>query len=107
MDIVSKIKLLCAEHGLSLAQLERVLNFGNGSMSRWNKSSPSISKVRKVAEYFNVSLDYLIGLDNAEEIAQKNFSKETKAMQDAFNKLSPKMQKKMIAMIKAFADEEE
>ncbi|MDV4457411.1 transcriptional regulator, partial [Enterococcus faecium] len=25
---------------MTLAELERKLNFGNGSMSRWNKSTP-------------------------------------------------------------------
>ncbi|HAQ8710598.1 TPA: helix-turn-helix transcriptional regulator, partial [Enterococcus faecium] len=29
--------------------------------SRWNKSTPSGDKIQKVADYFNVSTDYLLG----------------------------------------------
>lgn len=59
--LVKKIKELITEKGTTLAQLERILNFSNGSIARWNKSSPSIDKVDKVAKYFDVSLDYLLG----------------------------------------------
>lgn len=60
-SLVQKIKELTNEKGITLAQLERTLNFSNGSIARWNKSSPSIDKVDKVAKYFNISLDYLLG----------------------------------------------
>lgn len=56
----NRIKDLVVEKGMSLAQLERVLDFSNGSIARWDKSSPSVDKVDKVAKYFNVSLDYLL-----------------------------------------------
>lgn len=59
--LVQKTRELTTEKGITLAQLERTLNFSNGSIARWNKSSPSIDKVDKVAKYFDVSLDYLLG----------------------------------------------
>lgn len=60
-SMVRKIKDLAYEKDISLALLERTLNFSNGSIARWDKSSPSVDKVDKVAKYFNVSLDYLLG----------------------------------------------
>ena len=61
MTIVGRIKDLCFEKAMSIAALEKQLGFGNGSVYRWDKNSPTIEKVAKVADYFNVSIDYLLG----------------------------------------------
>lgn len=61
MTLLGQIKKLCMRDSTTLAKLEKTLNFGNGTLSRWGVSSPSIDKIQKVANYFNVSIDYLIG----------------------------------------------
>lgn len=55
------IKDLAKNHKISLSQLERELGFGNGTISSWKKSAPSSDKLEKVADYFHVSTDYLLG----------------------------------------------
>ena len=62
--LVERIKSLCNARGISIPKLEDRLNFGAGTISKWNKSSPSIDKIRKIAEYFQVSIDYLLGIEN-------------------------------------------
>ena len=47
-------------NGKPLAHLEKELGFSNGSVAKWERTSPSIDKVKKVADYFNVSTDYLL-----------------------------------------------
>ncbi|MCD1025745.1 helix-turn-helix transcriptional regulator [Enterococcus montenegrensis] len=59
--LLDRIKILLNERSMTLAELERKMNFSNGSMSRWNKTIPSVEKVQKVADYFDVSTDYLLG----------------------------------------------
>lgn len=59
--IVDTIKGLCKERGMSIPKLEKEIGLSNGSVYNWNKSYPSIDKLIKVAEYFDVSLDYLTG----------------------------------------------
>lgn len=54
-----KIEVLCNEKGISISQLENELNLGNGTVRKWNKANPSIANLKKVARYFNVSLDFL------------------------------------------------
>lgn len=63
MGLVERIKRLCEEKGTSFAEVERKVGISNGQIRRWNKSSPKIENVKRVAEFFNVSLDYLAGLD--------------------------------------------
>lgn len=60
MNIVEKIKELCYEHGISVAYLERELDFSRGSITKWSKSSPSINKIQIVANYFQITPNELI-----------------------------------------------
>ena len=61
MDIVEKIRMLCNEKVMTIAELERNLGLGAGTVSRWNVRVPGVDKVQKVADYFSVSTDYLLG----------------------------------------------
>ena len=40
--------------------LEKTLGFGNGTIKKWGESSPSVDKLKKVADYFGVSVDYFL-----------------------------------------------
>lgn len=63
MTLVEKIRALARQRDLSLPQLEQELGLGNGTISRWRNSSPNTEKLQKIADYFNVSMDYLLGRD--------------------------------------------
>lgn len=56
-----RIRDLANEKGISLAQIERDLNLSNGSISSWRKGKASQDKILAIANYFNVSTDYLLG----------------------------------------------
>ena len=61
------IKKLCKSNGISIFSLERKLGFGNGAISKWDNSSPTVVNVKKVADYFGVAIDYLINEDEGNE----------------------------------------
>ena len=61
MGLSGRLKDLCANKDSSLAKLERELGFGNGTIRNWDKNSPSVDKLQKVANYFKVSTDFLLG----------------------------------------------
>ena len=54
---------LIEEKGLSVRKVERDLGFGYGTLQAWDKHMPSVDKVEKVAKYFGVTVDYLLGYD--------------------------------------------
>ncbi|QSR11449.1 helix-turn-helix domain-containing protein [Lactococcus sp. LG592] len=64
MDLYEKIKELAAQKNVSISRLEEELGFSNASLKRWKNSNPGADKLTKVAKYFNVSVDYLLGLDD-------------------------------------------
>ena len=68
MDIVERIRQLCARNDISIAALERQLNFGNGTIGRWSTASPTVERLGKVADYFGVSVDYLTGREQQETL---------------------------------------
>lgn len=61
MTLVEKIKALCKSKKISIAELERKLDFSQGSIRKWDKQPPGSLKLQKVADYFDVSTDYLLG----------------------------------------------
>lgn len=61
MTILDRIKELCQSRGISISKLEEDLNFGKNSLYRWKTLSPSADKIQKVADYFDVSIDFLLG----------------------------------------------
>lgn len=66
--VYERIKSLCVKKGITIAKLEADLGFGNSSIKKWEKSSsPSIDKIVKVASYFDVSTDYLLGRSDFEK----------------------------------------
>lgn len=58
--MLERIKHLCKENEITVCELEKKLGFGNGAIRKWDSSSPSISNVTKVANYFNVTIQYLV-----------------------------------------------
>lgn len=60
MTIKERIKSLCKKHGISMNKLEQDLDFGTGYISKLDKSTPNTKKMQLIADYFHVSLDYLL-----------------------------------------------
>lgn len=54
------ITKLCKERKISVNQLEKELHFSTSAISRWDKVMPRIDNVKKVADYFGVSIDFLM-----------------------------------------------
>ena len=64
--IYSNVKKICDERKISIASLERAIGLGNGTISGWRNSSPRVHILKKVTDYFEVSLEYFLD-DEGEE----------------------------------------
>lgn len=58
--IYERIKKLCKENGETITGLESKLGFARGSLSKIDKNKPSSERVRKLAEHFGVTQNYIL-----------------------------------------------
>lgn len=56
------IRRMCDDKEITVAELERSLGLANATIARWEKgAAPNSAALGKVADYFHVSVDYLLG----------------------------------------------
>ena len=70
-------------------------NFAVSSVEADDKGSPSLKAVMQFAEYFNVSLDYLVyGKENQNQNIVEISNPEDDALLESFHRLSPELRLK-------------
>ena len=96
-----RIKALCKDNGISMNKLEETLGFGKGYISKLGSSTHNATKIKKIADYFNVSVDYLMTGNEVEnekyylndetaQVAQEIFeNKELRALFDVQKDMDP------------------
>lgn len=58
--IYDRIKQIALDKGISIYRIEKDLDLGNGTISKWNASSPSATTLNSIANYLNVRLEQLL-----------------------------------------------
>lgn len=59
---IDNVKTLCKERGISVSKMIKDLSLAHGNVTNWNKGAvPKGETLNKIADYFNVSTDYLLG----------------------------------------------
>lgn len=85
MTVYERIESLRKSMKISQGDLEKKLGFSNGSISKWKKSMPTPDRLKKLADYFCVSVDYLMNGEEKENRTGYYFNEETaKAAQEIF-----------------------
>ena len=59
-NLLERIKALCKERGLDLRSLEDGAGITRNTMCRWGENTPSVDKVKRVADFLGVSVDDLL-----------------------------------------------
>lgn len=60
MYLYERVIFLCSKKNITKTQLEKELGFSQNSINKWKSSMPSMAKIQSVANYFNVSAEYLL-----------------------------------------------
>ena len=60
MGITDRIRTLAEKNGISFNALEKKVGLGKSVIYRWNENTPSADKLKMVADYFGVTVDYLL-----------------------------------------------
>lgn len=112
MDFYERLTALMKERGLSHKMLENALGISNGSVSKWNKSTPNVKTLKKLEDYFGVTTDYLltgeekeISLPEQAELWKKiRNDKELLSALEKYMKLSEENKKRIIERIDTLSE---
>ena len=62
---------LCESRGVKIGTLERQANLSNGTLNKWtDETIPNGYTLQAIADYFDVSVDYLLGREDSPVNAQ-------------------------------------
>lgn len=111
MDVVDRLNLLQENSGMNQKDLARAIGLSLSIFTIWNKGNakPGLKQLVKVAQYFNVSLDWLVFGDDApsndlENVIKLDFSSQSeKELIDKFRELPDNYQKNVLAYIDGIA----
>lgn len=72
-DVFIRVQLLAKEKNISIVELQKQLKIGKQAIFKWRTGTvPRADTLMKVADYFGVSIDFLMGRTNRREINGNN-----------------------------------
>lgn len=72
MTLFERIKNLAAKRQKSMKEVAVELGFSENLFYRWKTTEPKARDLEKVADYFGVSVDYLLGREDKISLAEKH-----------------------------------
>ena len=104
MEMKDILKNLREEKQVSMDKMREDLNslyganLAKSTISKWEngKAEPSLSYARVLTKYFNVTLDFLLGLEDENAYKFKTQTKDEKELLSNYNKLNAKGKDKLI-----------
>lgn len=119
MNSVERVKAICKERKIPISKLERDLGYSNAYISQLRKGTFPDDRLKEIAKYLNVSVDYLMTGKEKEggetyyineetrAIAQEIFEKkELRMLFDVTRKSTPQRLMAYYNMIKEFEGQE-
>lgn len=108
---ITKLFEIMGQRGIKAKELSEAIGASTGNISDWKsgRSSPSIEVLPKIAEFFNVSTDYLLGLDDKPNKKENSspLSKNEKECLTKFKMLTETEQGKILDRMDVFIEERE
>ena len=107
MNSVELVKTLCKERRIPISKIEKDLGYSNGYIGQLRKGTFPADRLKEIAEYLDVSIDYLMTgkePDTIAEMAQMdvnltNMKNRVKTYALKLNSLSEKDQEMIMQMI--------
>ncbi|HBN1511741.1 TPA: helix-turn-helix transcriptional regulator, partial [Enterococcus faecium] len=100
------IKELAKKQGKSLNKVEEDLGYGKNVLYRLKNSNPSTERLQEIADYFDVSVDYLLGREEKETPKHVDLSENDTVFSFDGKEISKETMRKAIAIAKALEENE-
>ena len=107
---MENLKLLRKESGVSQQTLANAIGSSQQSIHRYEKGDykPDIRTLKLLADYFNTSIDFLVGRttlrERSETVAEYALNQEETMLMERYRVLAPGYQKYITTMIEALGE---
>ncbi|WP_127840861.1 helix-turn-helix domain-containing protein [Enterococcus faecium] len=107
MTVFERIKFLAKKHSKTMKQVTIDLGYSeNYFYSLKSGKQPSAEKLTEIANYFNVSVDYLLGREERETPKHVDLSEDDTVFSFDGKEISKETMRKAIAIAKALEENE-
>ena len=106
MNTYEIIKELAKSKKISISELERVLGVSNGFLVKWKTRKPNPIVLEEIADFFNASVDYLVGREKKETPKHVDLSEDDTIFSFDGKEISKETMRKAIAIAKALEENE-
>lgn len=86
MTTFERIKNLCKDRKISINDLENSLGYSKNTLYRLKTQTPGADKLEVIADYFDVSVDYLLGRSDKKHYYDLT-EKDEKSIQEELQKM--------------------
>ncbi|ERK34754.1 XRE family transcriptional regulator [Enterococcus faecium CRL1879] len=106
MNTYEIIKDLAKRKKISIRQLEINLGYSNGYLAKWKNNTPKSDELSRIADYFDVSVDYLLGREEKVTPKHVDLSEDDTVFSFDGKEISKETMRKAIAIAKALEENE-
>ncbi len=92
MNFYERLQLKIKEKGETIKSTEKQCGMANATIQKWQKQSPRLENVEKVARYLNISIDWLV-------FGEEDKSEEETELINSYRKLEQRDKKEVQAII--------
>ena len=105
---IPKLFELLAEKNITAKKLAEAIGASEGNVSDWKsgKAIPSAEKLILIADFFDVSLDYLLGRTDNPQGKQSEIDPQLAEALQVFSSLPSKKRKLALKVIKLFLEDD-
>lgn len=104
MSFYERIIDLCVKNNINKTTLEKTLGFSQNLVNKWKTSTPPIKKVRLLADYFGVSVAYL--LEGTTAMTEDNKKIELSPKEEQLLEFSKTLSDEQIDLLLSLSDEQ-
>ena len=100
--MVETIRMLCDLKGISINKLEKECGLSTSTVNKWDNNTPSVDKIEKVANYFGVTIDYIVTGKEKQPAENGKLSDRLEKIMEYAKRLSEEQQDFLITQLSAF-----
>ena len=102
MQFSLRFKQLCKEHGITQKKAFEDMGLHRNSAQRWTEGIPQAETLIKIAEYFGITTDEVLGIDNKKTptLQQGERKYTTEEIMEALDKADDSLREAVLLLLK-------